>query len=71
MCIRDDQDCFALARIMWISPILKVDISEVIGLLKALNWVHKLQLANVDFELESQIVVTRFHGKKRGCVGAW
>jgi hypothetical protein len=28
-------------------------------------------LANVDFELESQIVVTRFHGKKRGCVGAW
>jgi hypothetical protein len=32
--------------------------------LKALNSVHELQLANVDFELDSQIVVTRFHGKK-------
>ncbi|CAJ2653208.1 unnamed protein product [Trifolium pratense] len=62
MCIRDDQGCFVLARTEWISPILNVEIGEAIGLLKALNWVHELQLANVDFEFDSQIVVTRFHG---------
>jgi cell fate (sporulation/competence/biofilm development) regulator YmcA (YheA/YmcA/DUF963 family) len=39
--------------------------------LKALNSVHELQLANVDFELDSQIVVTRFHGKKEDASGAW
>jgi hypothetical protein len=48
----------------WISPILNIDIGEAIGLLKALNWIYELQLTNVDFELDSQIVVTRFHGKK-------
>jgi hypothetical protein len=48
----------------WISPILNIDIGEAIGLLKALNWIYELQLTNVDFELDTHIVVTRFHGKK-------
>ncbi|MCH99278.1 cytochrome P450, partial [Trifolium medium] len=64
MCIRDDQGRFVLAKTEWISPILDVDIGEALGLLSALNWVHDLRLKDVDFELDSQNVVTRFHSKR-------
>ncbi|CAJ2645584.1 unnamed protein product [Trifolium pratense] len=63
MCIRDDQGRFVLAKTEWLSPITDVDIGEALGLLSALNWVHDLQLENVDFELDSRNVVTSFHSK--------
>jgi ribonuclease HI len=63
MCIRDDQGRFVLAKTEWLSPITDVDIGEALGLLSALNWVHDLQLENVDFELDSKNVVTSFHSK--------
>ncbi|PNY03840.1 cytochrome p450 [Trifolium pratense] len=63
ICIRDDQGRFVLAKTEWLSPITDVDIGEALGLLSALNWVHELQLENVDFELDSKNVVTSFHSK--------
>ncbi|CAJ2636114.1 unnamed protein product [Trifolium pratense] len=63
MCIRDDQGRFVLAKTEWLSPITDVDIGEALGILSALNLVHDLQLENVDFELDSRNVVTRFHSK--------
>jgi hypothetical protein len=64
MCIQDDQGRFVLAKTEWMSPIIDTDIGEALGLLSALNWIHDLQLENVDFELDSKNVVTSFHSKR-------
>jgi ribonuclease HI len=40
------------------------DLGEALGLLHAINWVHELQLENVDFELDSENVVTKFHSSR-------
>lgn len=47
----------------WIEPLLDVDTREVLGLFAALEWVHKLQLNNVNFKLESKHGVDHFHSK--------
>ncbi|GAU35225.1 hypothetical protein TSUD_205010 [Trifolium subterraneum] len=65
VCIRDDQGSFVLAKTEWFSPITNVDIGEALGLLHAMKWIQDLQLEHVDFELDSQIVVTKFHSKNR------
>ncbi|KAK2456658.1 hypothetical protein QL285_004006 [Trifolium repens] len=62
MCIRDDQGRFVIAKTVWKSPIINVDLGEAIRLLSAIKWVHKLQLHNVGFELDSKNVVAKFHG---------
>jgi hypothetical protein len=49
---------------MWISPLCNVNIGEDLGLLFAINWVHDLQLEEVDFALESRIVIDYFHKEK-------
>jgi hypothetical protein len=41
---------------------MNVDLGEAIRLLSAIKWVHKLQLHNVGFELDSKNVVAKFHG---------
>jgi hypothetical protein len=41
-----------------------VNIGEDLGLLFAINWVHDLQLEEVDFALESRIVIDYFHKEK-------
>jgi ribonuclease HI len=64
MCIRDDQGRFVLAKTEWLTPIHDVDLGEALGLLHAINWVHELELENVDFELDSKNVVTKFHSNK-------
>jgi hypothetical protein len=61
MCIRDDQGRFVLAKMEWLTPIHDVDLGEALGLLHAINWVNDLRLENVDFELDSKNVVTKFH----------
>jgi len=38
-----------LAQTLWSQPICSMEIGEVLGLLHAINWVHDLQLNNVDF----------------------
>jgi len=37
-----------------------VHIGEALGLLTALQWVHKFQLGPIDFELDSKKVVGSF-----------
>jgi hypothetical protein len=64
MCIRDDQGRFVLAKMEWLTPIHDVDLGEALGLLHAINWIHELQLENVDLELDSKNVVTKFHSRK-------
>jgi hypothetical protein len=61
MCIRDDEGRFVLAKTEWLTPIHDVDLGEALGLLHAINWVNDLRLKNVDFELDSKNVVTKFH----------
>ncbi|AES98535.1 hypothetical protein MTR_5g069700 [Medicago truncatula] len=47
----------------WIEPLLDVDTGEALGLFAALEWVHKLQFNNVNFELDSKHGVDHFHSK--------
>lgn len=41
-----------------------VNEDEAFGLMAAANWVRDLQLQNVDFELDSKIVVDRYNYPK-------
>lgn len=50
MCIRDDEDSHVLAKTMWLSPLCSVDVGDALGLYHAIEWIHDLQLANMDFE---------------------
>ena len=61
MCIRDDRGNFVKARTMWSSPVCVSDIGEALGLSQAIQWVHDLQLLNVDFELDAKRVVDYFN----------
>ncbi|PNX58589.1 cytochrome p450, partial [Trifolium pratense] len=63
-CIKDDQGRFVLAKTEWFSPVCDVKMGEAQGLLHAFKWVRDLQLEDVDFELDAQIVVIKFHSKK-------
>ncbi|KEH17434.1 hypothetical protein MTR_0015s0120 [Medicago truncatula] len=60
ICIRDDSGTFVLAKTEWISPLCDVHVGETLGLLSALEWVHKLQLRPIDFELDAKRVVDNF-----------
>ncbi|PNX93080.1 cytochrome p450 [Trifolium pratense] len=63
-CIKDDQGRFVLAKTEWFSPVCDEEMGEAQGLLHAFKWVRDLQLEDVDFELDAQTVVTKFHSKK-------
>ncbi|KEH25827.1 hypothetical protein MTR_6g034915 [Medicago truncatula] len=60
LCIRDAAGNFRKAKMMWSNPICKPEIGEVLGLLYAIQWVHELQLTNVDFEMDAKLVVDYF-----------
>jgi hypothetical protein len=62
ICIRDDLGEFIKARTMWSHPIVYTDVGEALGLFHAIEWVHELQLSNVDFELDAKKVVDYFNG---------
>jgi ribonuclease HI len=53
-----------LAKYDQYSPICDVRIGEALGLLSALKWVHELNLGQVDFELDSKLVVDSLHSNK-------
>jgi hypothetical protein len=52
MCIQDEAGAFIRAKTECFSPRCEVHVGEVIGLLRALNWVHELNLGPVNFELD-------------------
>jgi ribonuclease HI len=54
---------FVLTKTIWKSPICNVDLGEALSLLYAIRWVQELQLGNVDFSMDSKIVVDHFHNK--------
>jgi len=54
VCIRDDQG----------KPILDANTREIIELLSTLKCANKLQVDNVNFELDSKSVVDNLHNKK-------
>jgi hypothetical protein len=64
ICIRDDQGVFILAKTEWFSPKGEVHIGEALELLAALNWVHKLNLGPMEFELDPKRVVDSFRSSK-------
>jgi hypothetical protein len=41
ICIRDVQGRFVLAKTVWTSPNMNVDVGEAKGLLYAIQWVHR------------------------------
>jgi len=61
MCLRDDEGRFLFARILWSQPIWSTKIGDALELLHAINWVHDLQINNIDFELDANIVVDYFN----------
>jgi len=61
MCLRDDEGRFLLARTLLSQSICSTKIGKAVGLLHAINWEHDLQLNNVDFELDTKIVVDYFN----------
>jgi hypothetical protein len=62
--IRDDQRSFVLAKTKWFTPKIHVDVGKALCLLSGLTWVQELQLGIVDFELDSKIVVSKFHSTR-------
>jgi ribonuclease HI len=64
ICIRDEFGAYVLAKYEQFTPLCDVKIGEALGLLSALKWVHELNLGPVDFELDSKVVVEKFHSNK-------
>lgn len=62
----DDKGHFVLDKTEWISPLLDVDLGEALRILSAIQLVRDLQLANVDFEMESKVVVDSIYGYTLG-----
>lgn len=64
ICVQDDLGEFIKARVLWSHPKVSTDVGEVLGLFHAMQWVHELQLPNVDFELNAKKVVDYFNGER-------
>jgi ribonuclease HI len=53
-----------LARSEWITPIMEVEVGEAIALLHALRWANKLQIRDIDFEVDCKRVVDSLYNNK-------
>ncbi|KAK2439121.1 hypothetical protein QL285_023824 [Trifolium repens] len=71
ICIRDEFGACVLAKYEQFTPLCDVKIDETLRLLSALNWVHELNLSLVDFELNSKVVVEKFHSIKIDGTELW
>jgi len=60
ICLRDDRGEFVSAKIDCFSPLCDVDVGEVIGFHTVLRWMTDLHYDNIDFALDSKIVVDHF-----------
>lgn len=57
MYIRDAEGCFVLANTTWFSPLCSVEIGEALGLFNTWQWLANLGFDNMDFSLDSKVVV--------------
>lgn len=64
MCIRDSGGNHVISKTMWFTPLCLVDAGEALRLYHAIRWILELQLANVDFEIDSKRVVDYFNRVK-------
>jgi len=60
ICFRDDMGEFISAKTDCFSPLCDVDVGEAIGFHTALRWMTDLHYDNIDFALDSKIVVDHF-----------
>jgi len=71
MCIRDSAGNHVRSKTMWLTPSCSVDIEEALGLYHAIRWIHELQLANVDFGVDSKNSSQLFQQRLRRCHRIW
>jgi len=64
MCIRDYKDLFVLSKTEWMSLLLDVDLRETFDILSALWWMCDHQLFNVDFEMDSKVMIDGIYGSR-------
>jgi len=57
ICIRDAEGGYVLTKITWFLPLCSVEIGEALGLCEALQWMAELGMDNMDFSLDSKLVV--------------
>ena len=60
ICLRDDRGEFVSAKTDCFSPLCDVAVGEAIGFHTALKWMADLHYDNVNFALDSKIVVDHF-----------
>jgi len=65
MCIRDEEGCYVLSKILWITPLCLVEVGEALGLYHTIVWINELQLVNADVEVDSKKVVD-YYARSRG-----
>jgi len=73
ICLRDDRGEFVSAKTYHFSPLCDVIVGEAVGFHTTLKWTAKLQYDNVDFALDSKIVIDHFlcsleDGNEFGCI---
>ena len=49
-----------MAKTEWFTPVCEVRVDKALGLLSVLEWVHKLHLGPIDFELDAKKVMNNF-----------
>jgi len=64
-CLRDEFGMFIGAKIIWLQPIMSVDIEEALGLLAAIEWVRELEFKKIIFCLDSKGVVDSLNSQVR------
>ncbi|XP_045791667.1 uncharacterized protein LOC123886391 [Trifolium pratense] len=64
ICIRDELGAYVLGKYEQFTLLCDVKIGKALDLLSALNWAHELNLGPVDLELDSKVVVDKFHSNK-------
>jgi len=62
LCIRDEDESYVLAKTVWFSPLCSLEVGETLGLYHALIWTVDIRLDNMDFMLDSNLVVEAFNG---------
>lgn len=61
MCTLDADGCYVLAKTTWFFQLCSVDIGEALGPYQALQWVIDLGFDDMNFSLDSKVVVGAFN----------
>jgi hypothetical protein len=65
MCIRDEEGCYVLSKILWITPLCSVEVGKALGLYHIIMWINELQLANVYVEVDLKKVAD-YYARSKG-----